>query len=132
MRATTTLSSLALLGAFALGLACGSLTEALAEEECLSSSDCGGKLSCVRPIPTGTAGSQPVNAIGLGWCLEQDTCIPGEQPFCMCGVDPTGSPICMTPSSSNRMVSATVVCQNPDALNDCWCVPQGSCPFPDP
>lgn len=129
MKLQTILFSVALGGAFFGGLACGSLTDALNEEECISDSDCGGKLGCVVPAPVSSVGGDaPIN-VGIGWCLEQSTCVPGAQPYCPCAADAAGLPVCSNPPyGGDRMVTQIQMCQNPDVPSDCWCVPPGACP----
>ena len=116
--------------AFAGGLACGSLSDALIEEECLSESDCAGGLGCYIPTPVSSGGgTTPQNGLGLGWCLEQPVCVPGAQPYCPCALSAGNQPTCTSQSStSSRLAPTVVVCQNPDIPNDCWCVPPEACP----
>jgi hypothetical protein len=133
------------LGAFATGLACGNLGEALQNEECYSDSDCG-PLDCMVAIPAanvptsdgmGGMGLPVTNVTGLGWCREQSYCAAGTQPFCQCAIDAASQIVCISDGDYNRVVPSTQPCwtDNPDpSLNndpDCYCVPlEVQCAYP--
>ncbi|MFO7567919.1 MAG: hypothetical protein R6X02_35085 [Enhygromyxa sp.] len=102
-----------------IGIACGDIGEVLLERECFTNADCG-PLNCVIPNPNG------LNAAGLGWCLEQSTCVPGEQPYCVCGVSPGSSdPVCLPYDYTQRLVQSTVPCWDGVDPNTCLCLPPG-------
>ena len=135
MQARSTIKLLAGLGflaMFAAGLACGSLTDTLAMEECLVTSaeeDCGGALGCYIHQPISTAGGAvPINQ-GLGWCLETPECVQGAQPYCPCRIDAVnnGWACDAPPTSGSRMATGLIPCWNPAIQGDCWCVTQQVC-----
>ena len=116
-----------LVTAFAGGVACGDLGAALDGAECFGADECG-PLNCVAPNPDG------LNLSGIGWCLEESSCVVGEQPYCPCGLDPASSdPLCSTPYQTGAMVSGTVACWDGANMASCLCLPpQVTCKYDEP
>lgn len=116
----TIVKCVALSLAFVTGVACGDLEAALDKEECFDHSDCG-TLGCVIPNPNG------LNLTGIGWCADTPTCVPGEQPFCTCVIDPaTSMPSCTGSGDYNRMIQSTFPCWDQVDPNTCLCLPSGA------
>lgn len=127
MQTTYIVKGIALMLVLGVGIACGSLEDALVKEECFSDSDCGNQLGCVIANPNG------INLTGLGWCAESPVCINGEQPYCPCSPDPASStPRCDTPPESDRWVPYTTPCWDGADMATCLCLPDAvECQYAD-
>jgi hypothetical protein len=120
------------LGAFAGGLACGDIKEALLNAECYDHDECG-PLNCSVAVPPINIplmdGGEINNITQLGWCRE-GSCAVGGQPFCLCTRDAASKFVCQVPFTGyGREVDNTKPCfaldpttvANPDDV--CYCVP---------
>lgn len=127
MMVRSLVKTMALVVAFAAGVACGDLGAALDGAECFGPEDCG-PLKCIAPNPDG------LNASGIGWCIEEGSCVVGEQPYCPCGLDPASSnPRCDTPYVSGNVIQGTVACWDGANMATCLCLPQAvTCQYDPP
>lgn len=127
MTVRTLVQTVLLVTAFAAGVACGDLGASLDGAECYGPDDCG-PLNCIAPNPDG------LNGTAIGWCLEESSCVVGEQPYCPCGLDPASSdPRCDTPYVTGNVITGTVACWDETNMATCLCLPPSvTCKYDPP